>query len=75
MLQQGRVDDAIELFKLNVANYPESFNTYDSLGDAYRAKGDKTLAIESYEKSLKLNPANEDGARKLRELKSQEEHK
>jgi uncharacterized protein len=65
------VDKAIELFKLNVANYPESYNVYNSLGNAYRAKGEKALAIENFEKSLKLNPANEGGARQLQELKSQ----
>ena len=68
-------DKALELFKLNVANYPESYNAYHSLGNAYRAKGLKALAIETYEKSLKLNPADEDGARQLQELKGLQENK
>jgi tetratricopeptide (TPR) repeat protein len=61
MLHQMRnADKAIEFFKLNVANYPDSYHVYDSLGDAYRVKGEKALAIENYEKSLKLKPANKE---------------
>ena len=30
----GRVGDAIRVFKFNVAAFPESWNTYDSLGEA-----------------------------------------
>lgn len=42
------------LFKLNIANYPESANTYDSLGDLYDAKGDKKNAIDNYKKALSI---------------------
>jgi len=38
-------------FKLNVANYPESFNAYGSLAVAYAEKGEKELAIETTKKS------------------------
>jgi tetratricopeptide (TPR) repeat protein len=65
------VDKAIEFFKLNVANYPDSYNAYDSLAEAYRVKGEKARAIESFEKSLKLNPANEAAAKQLQELRGQ----
>ncbi|HZB46749.1 MAG TPA: tetratricopeptide repeat protein, partial [Pyrinomonadaceae bacterium] len=54
LLQQGKVKDAIELFKLNVASYPNSANTYDSLGDAYEADGQKELAIQMSEKALQV---------------------
>lgn len=49
---------ALEFFVLNAENYPESFNAFDSLGEAYEALGDKTKAISSYEKALKLSPDN-----------------
>lgn len=49
---------AIEIFKLNVEAYPESFNVHDSLGEAYMMNGDDSLAIESYKRSLELNPEN-----------------
>jgi hypothetical protein len=40
---------------MNVTNYPESFNVYDSLGDYYEATGDKASAIENFKKALQLN--------------------
>ncbi|MFH6961908.1 alpha/beta hydrolase-fold protein [Flavobacterium plurextorum] len=43
------------LFKLNVANYPQSPNVYDSLGDFYAANGEKENAISSYKKVLVLD--------------------
>jgi len=66
------VDKAVELFALNVSNYPDSFNVYDSLGEAYMVRGDKILAIENYEKSLVLDPDNENAKRQLETLHGQE---
>jgi hypothetical protein len=62
-------DGAIVLFELNVANYPESANVYDSLGEAYAAADNMQRAIESYEKSLSLDPDNENAANRLEELR------
>jgi uncharacterized protein len=42
------------LFKLNIANYPETANCYDGLEDLYQAKGDKAKAAESFKKTLSL---------------------
>lgn len=58
LLGMNRVNDAIEIFKLNVEMFPEAFNPYDSLGEAYMINGEKTLAIKNYAKSLELNPGN-----------------
>jgi len=58
LLAQGRAKDAIEIFKLNVAIFPQGFNAYDSLGEAYLADGQRELAIQNYRKSLELNPQN-----------------
>lgn len=58
LLQQNKVTEAIEIFKLNVAAFPQGFNTYDSLAEAYMTHGDKELAITNYKKSLELNPQN-----------------
>lgn len=68
-LRDGKIKEAIELFKLNVSAYPDSWNTYDSLAEAYQADGDKELAIHYYERSLKLNPGNSNAAERLKELK------
>jgi Flp pilus assembly protein TadD len=50
--------DAINVFKLVVQLYPQSWNAYDSLGEAYASAGQKELAIANYEKSIQLNPKN-----------------
>ncbi len=61
-LNRGRVEDAIEIFKLNVTAYPGAFNTYDSLGESYMKHGDTELAIQNYRKSMELNPENDNAA-------------
>ena len=65
---QKKVPEAIALFKLNVEFYPNAWNVYDSLADAYVANGEKDLAITNYKKSLELNPQNENGREKLKKL-------
>ena len=56
LLQMKRVEQAIEIFKLNVADYPRSANVYDSLADAYEAAGRKELAIKASEQVLATLP-------------------
>jgi tetratricopeptide (TPR) repeat protein len=54
LLGAGKVDSAIVVFQKNVKDYPKSWNTYDSLGEAYAAKGDKRRAAEQYTKAREL---------------------
>ncbi|WP_052483740.1 alpha/beta hydrolase-fold protein [Flavobacterium sp. MEB061] len=54
MMGAKQLAKAETLFKLNTTNYPESANCYDSLGDLYLEKGDKTKAIETFKKALTL---------------------
>lgn len=56
LLQQGHNDKAIEIFTLNTQRFPKSANTFDSLGEAYAAKGDKNNAIKNFKKALSMNP-------------------
>ncbi len=60
---------AIECLTINVSLYPRSFNAYQSLGEAYAANGDKALAIRNYERSLELNPGNQNAVDALKKLK------
>jgi tetratricopeptide (TPR) repeat protein len=69
LLAAKRIQDAVEVFKVNVKLHPQAWNVYDSLGEAYVAAGNKELAIRNYEKSLQLNPHNENGKRVLASLK------
>ena len=59
LLRDDKTNEAIEIFKLNV---------YDSLGEAYMKQGEKELAIENYQKSLELNPNNQNGKDMLKKL-------
>jgi tetratricopeptide (TPR) repeat protein len=68
-LQSKRFKEAIAVFTMNVEAFPESFNVYDSLGEAYAAAGEKDLAIKNYEKSLQLNPNSRGGIEALKKLK------
>jgi tetratricopeptide (TPR) repeat protein len=66
-----KLDQAILVLKLDVDTYPESFNTWDSLGEAYMDRGDKDLAIRNYSKSLELNPNNHGARTQLAKLRAQ----
>ena len=56
LLRRGDKKEAIEVFKLNVEAFPESWNVYDSLGEAYLADGKKELAMQNYRRSVELKP-------------------
>ena len=68
LLGQDRTDDALAIFRLNAEMHPDDWNVYDSLGEVYAAKGETEKAIAFYQKSLQLNPDNDDAVAKLREL-------
>jgi CubicO group peptidase (beta-lactamase class C family) len=68
LLQMKKVDEAIQIFKLNVEIYPQAANTYDSLGEAYMVHGDTELSITNYKKSLELDPKNTNATRMLARL-------
>lgn len=68
LLHMKKFNDAIEIFKLSVEAYPQSYNAYDSLGEAYMDNGDKDLAIKNYRRSLELNPGNANGVEKVKKL-------
>src|SRR5205823_4142562 len=71
LLAGKKIDEAVKTFELNVREYPDQWNPYDSLGDAYEAAGKTDLAIQSYEKSLALNPGNKHAAEMSKKLKGQ----
>lgn len=57
-LRKKDVELAINVFKINVALYPESSNVYDSLADALFQNKDTVGALENYKKALKLDSGN-----------------
>lgn len=68
LLFTGRPKEAVEIFKLNVEMYPQGFNTYDSLAEAYLAVGERELAVKNYKKSLELNPQNTNATAALKRI-------
>jgi tetratricopeptide (TPR) repeat protein len=70
LMRTGKVKEAVEIFKLNVETYPQSSNTYDSLGEAYMVGGERDLAAQNYRKSLELNSQNTNAVEMLKRLES-----
>jgi tetratricopeptide (TPR) repeat protein len=52
------LEDAIALFIFNTEQYPESWNVYDSLGEAYVDSERYDLAVVNYRRWLARNPKN-----------------
>jgi CubicO group peptidase (beta-lactamase class C family)/putative intracellular protease/amidase len=65
---ENRVTDAVRAAQLQVAEYPDDSNAYDTLAEMYAQAGQKSLAIENYKRSIALNPKNENGVRMLTSL-------
>ena len=55
-LNNGEVNNAILVFELNAERFPDSWNVYDSLAEAFQKMGDKGKAITYYLKALKKLP-------------------
>lgn len=68
LLRKKRIPEAVAVFEFNVREYPDAWNPYDSLGDAYVAAGDTQAAIRAYRRSLELNPENANARRMLETL-------
>ena len=58
LMEAERFLEADEIFKLNIALYPESWNVYDSMGELRFKQGKFLESEELYKKSLKINPNN-----------------
>jgi len=74
-LANKKIDEAIFIFKINVEYFPENWNCYDSLGEAYVNAEKLELAIINYEKSIELNPDNVGGKKVLERIKGELEKK
>jgi predicted alpha/beta superfamily hydrolase len=73
LLGLRKPDWAIPVFKRNVALHPESANVYDSLGDAYIAKGDTIAAKAELRRAVEIatrtnHPVLGESTRKLQQL-------
>ncbi|MEH6535971.1 MAG: serine hydrolase [Psychroserpens sp.] len=67
-LNQAKTKLAQDIFKVNMMLYPDSFNVYDSYAEACMKMGKTDQAVKNYNKSLSLNPENNNATEMLKEL-------
>jgi len=58
-ISQHYYEKAAALFQINIDNYPNSSNAYDSYGDLFAAKKDTLNAIAYYKKALSIQDVAE----------------
>ena len=68
LLAQKRNADAVEIFKLNVEAFPAVAPLHLMLADAYSEAGETALAINTYEKTLEVDPGNRTATEKLSQM-------
>jgi predicted negative regulator of RcsB-dependent stress response len=68
LLKEGKIDAALKIFEHNAKEFADDPNVYDSLGEAYGVKGDKSNAIKNYKIALGKNPLNANAMEVLRHL-------
>ena len=71
LLQAERIADAKKVFMLNIIAFPESWNAYDSIAEAYMLNGENQTAVKYYKKSLEINPDNENAKKYLSKFNNQ----
>ena len=60
--------EAIEILRLNTVLFPSSWNVYQRLGERLVISGNKKEAIKNFQKSVELNPENDNGINELKKL-------
>ncbi|MEX0274439.1 MAG: serine hydrolase, partial [Flavobacteriaceae bacterium] len=48
-------EKAVQVFELNAREFPNSWNVFDSLAEAFEKSGDSKKAIHNYERAMALN--------------------
>jgi tetratricopeptide (TPR) repeat protein len=66
--QRGKVQEAIEVFKVNLEHYPTDPNALFYLGEGYWDNGQKDMAVRYYRKALEANPLYPPAVQKLKSL-------
>lgn len=66
--QRGKVQEAIEVFKVNLEHYPSDPDALFYLGEGYWDDGQKEMAVQYYRKALEANPLYPPAIQKLKSL-------
>lgn len=72
LLREKKIDAAILVFEINTETFPQSWNVWDSLGEAYAAAGRRKEALRAYQRALTLNPDARSAIQALSRLKAPE---
>ncbi len=70
LLQESNFEAAVYVFEMNARLHPGSWNVHDSLGEALVRAGQTERAVESFRRSLELNPHNANGRKMLQQLQA-----
>lgn len=68
LLQEGKTEEALEVFKKNIEIFPDDSGVYNSYAEALAVSGDLTNAKIYYEKALEMNANNQNAHEILRHL-------
>ena len=71
IVELGDLESAIRILQVALSDFPDSWEVHDALGDMYIMKGDNTSAIQSFRKSLQLNPQNTRAKEMLKKLEKE----
>lgn len=67
-LRLQKCENALQVFDSATLIFPTSWNVFDSYGEALHQCGKKEEAMKMYQKSVELNPENENGKKVLNSL-------
>jgi D-alanyl-D-alanine-carboxypeptidase/D-alanyl-D-alanine-endopeptidase len=67
-LAKGETDKALAVLTLNAEAYPQSSDVAFRVGEALVKKGEREKGVESFKKSVALNPGNQAALDRLKEL-------
>jgi dienelactone hydrolase len=68
LMRAGALTSSVEILRLNAELHGDSWNAFDSLGEAYAQVGNKAMAVDSFRKSLAMNPNNTNAVTWLKQL-------
>ena len=70
-LGEGKTDDALKVIDYAVSEFPNSFNIYDTRGEIYFIKKDYNASKKNYQKTLELNPNNDNAKEMLNKIEKE----
>ena len=69
-LRNNKIDEAIKIFTLNINQFPDLANAYDSRGEAYFDKKDYQASKADYQKVVELEPSNQNAKEMLLKIEN-----